>query len=113
MATFPNINPTYSSRKTSRTRILSAEFGDGYRLRAADGINSQRDEWSLVWVVDSTSRDTIINFLEARGGYDDFDWTPIGESTSKKWTCEDWDTNPLPNDYYQIIATFMEEFDLA
>jgi len=111
MATLPNIKPTYSSSKAVQPRILRADFGDGYVQRTSDGINTQKDMWTLEWTLNATDATTLINFFIARDGYDSFDWTPIGESTSKKFICPQWSKSFLSEQVIVINATFEEVFD--
>ena len=115
MATFPNtVSPIRSSNKQTETRVLEANFGDGYSQRAADGINNVIDVWSLEWVaLDSTNYQEIETFLRDRGGWDSFDFTPPGESTSKKFVCKQWNTSHHGNNLYSISATFRQVFDVA
>lgn len=119
MATLPSIDTTYQISKKTDTRILETNFGDGYTQRALDGINSIVDKWSLSWTVTSTDADTLTDFFEARGGYESFDWTPHGETVSKKWTCKSWSKNPTGgkdstgNEIWDISASFKQEFDLS
>lgn len=118
MATLPSIDITYQISKQTNARILEAPFGDGYKQRAGDGINAIIDEWSLSWTVGSTDADTLTDFFEARGGWDSFDWTPSGESVSKKWSCKVWSKVPSAvkdtssEEVWTISATFKQEFDL-
>lgn len=111
MAALPNIQPTYSSNKTTTPRFLRADFGDGYVQRAADGINTIIDQWNVMWTVDSTTGTTLTTFFEAREGYDDFTWTPPGETESKKFICTQWSKSFLGPDTVQISATFEQVFD--
>ena len=119
MANLPSIDTTYQISKKTNARVLEAPFGDGYRQRAGDGINAIVDEWSLGWIVGSTDADTLTDFFEARGGYESFDWTPSGESVSKKWSCKTWSKTPAvakdssDEEVWNISATFRQEFDLS
>lgn len=119
MANLPDIDTTHQISKQTNARILETPFGDGYRQRAGDGINSITDEWSLSWIVNSTDTDTLTDFFEARGGYESFDWTPSGESVSKKWTCKTWTKTPTEakdiagNNVWNVSATLRQEFDLS
>jgi len=115
MATLPDIKTSYQVNKNTRTRVLKAEFGDGYSQRAVDGINTTKDTWDLSWIGLSTSdADTLISFLEARGGVESFDWTPNGEAVSKKWLCSEWSKtfNQIHN-VINVNATFEQTYDLT
>lgn len=76
-------------RKSISSRVLSAQFGDGYSQRSADGINSNVDKWELEYIwLSKTDSQVVKNFLYAIGGYDYFTWIPKNESVSKKFVVE-------------------------
>ena len=111
MATFPSITPTYGAQKTSAPNVRVARFGSGYEQRTTFGINQNPKEWSLTWEVSETDADTIETFLNARGGVESFDWTPLDEATAYKWVCSQWDkTIPYLN-RATITATFRQVFE--
>lgn len=113
LQTFPlDLGPTTSSSKTTKAKVLKAEFGDGYGQRAGDGINSVREQWQVSWVgLTRTEANTVENFLRARKGFEAFLWTSPGGS-QKKWVCEEWNRTlgSAVND--DVSATFVEVFDL-
>jgi phage-related protein len=77
---------TNESSKTSKNRILEAQFGNGYRQVAKDGINSTIDTWSLQFSpLYGTDLTTMQTFISTVGVTVWFTWTPLGESVSKKW----------------------------
>lgn len=41
--------PGRDSQKSVQPRVNQTQFGDGYKLRAADGLNTQVTIWDLVW----------------------------------------------------------------
>ena len=90
MATFPSINPTYGASKRSRPTVRNVQFGDGYSSRLRFGLNTDLKTWSLKFEVSETDADTIETFLEARGGAEQFDWSPPDETETYKWICQDW-----------------------
>lgn len=113
MVDFPNHVPSYGSQTDTAATVLEAGFGDGYTQRMAEGINSVRDTWTLVW--DNLSNE-IINeirdFLRAQKGVTAFNWTPPLETTSRKWTCKSWGVSPTGYNSSTLRAVFREEFDL-
>jgi phage-related protein len=115
MATFPNpVNPSIATSRTVEARTLEAGFGDAYTQRAGDGINTIRDSWDVEWTcLDSTAYTEINSFLEARQGFESFEWTPPGESVEKKYICKMWNIAHLGNSKYRLNATFNQVFDLA
>jgi len=111
MATFPAITPTYGAQKTSQPRVRMVQYGDGYSQRLKYGLNTDPKQWALTWNVSETDADTIETFLEARGGAEAFDWTPIDSATSYKWICMEWNkTIPYLN-RATITATFTQVFE--
>jgi phage-related protein len=56
--------------------VLTAQFGDGYKQTAADGINNQSQSWSVVIRGPAAQVTPARDFLNARAGYQSFFWTP-------------------------------------
>lgn len=114
MDIFPNILPHKGSNKTIETRVLRAEFGDGYSQRLAAGINSVIDQWEVTWTnLSTTDADTIEAFLSAKKGVEAFLWTPPRESQAKFFTCAQWSRQPSLPGADTVNATFRQEFDLT
>ena len=110
MANFPTtVNPSYGSRKISQPRIRIAQFGSGYSQRSTFGINQNLKVYQFNWNnISETQADEIETFLDARAGVEHFDYTPAGESASKKFICPQWNkTIPYLN-RASISATFVE-----
>ena len=112
MVTFtPTIAPSYNSNKNKDFRILSAEFGDGYAQRAADGLNYISENWQLSWsLLTEAQADEITDFFDARAGIDAFTWTtPDGDS--KNFLVSEYTRVPIANDIYSVSATLDEDFN--
>ena len=111
MATFPPSapNPTYGARKNSAPNIRIAQFGDGYQQRSTFGINQNLKIYQFTWQnISETDSDVIETFLDDRAGVENFDYTPAGESSSKKMICTSWNkTIPYLN-RATITAVFEE-----
>ena len=90
MANFPTtVNPSYGSRKISEPKIRIAQFGSGYSQRSTFGINQNLKQYQFNWNnITETQADEIETFLDARAGVQHFDYTPAGESASKKFIAE-------------------------
>lgn len=113
MATFPSIAPTFDAQKSSRPRLRTVQFGDGYQQRLSFGINQNPKEWSVTFMVNDTNAGVIEAFLDARGVDGDFfDWTPPDSATSYKWTCPEWSKRVIGDNFNEINATFVQVFDL-
>ena len=111
MATFPSITPTYGQQKTSAPNVRIAQFGSGYSQRSTFGINQNPKSYSLTFEVSETDADTIETFLDARGGTENFDFTPPGEASSGKYICRKWSKSIPYLNRARIQATFEEVFE--
>ena len=112
MATFPSINPTYGTVKSSAPRVRAVSFGDGYEQRVTFGIQQNPKTYDLTFVVSEANSDTIETFLDARA--DDaasFDFTPPGEGSSSKFVCPQWQKTLTTNGFSTITATFRQVFE--
>jgi len=95
----------YTANSTSEPRVLEAVLGDGYHQRAADGINSMPQVWSLTWTNRSyLDIDAIENFFIALGGHTSFDWIPLRATTALKFTASSWTRsyNEPENDSFSV-----------
>lgn len=111
MNTFTYV-PKYGARKKVPVRVLTTDFGDGYRSRAADGLNTIKETWDLEFVQPDGDIDNIEAFLVNEGGYTAFEWTPLGEVVVKKWTCKEWNRNKVSSGVDSLTCSFVREFDL-
>lgn len=110
MATFPAITPTYGIQKTSQPNVRIAQFGSGYSQRTTFGLNQNPKVYTLTFEVSETDADTIEDFLDARGGVENFDFTPPGES-SGKYICRQWNKSIPYVNRATIQATFEQVFE--
>ena len=111
MATFPSITPTYCIKKTSQPNVRIAQFGSGYSQRTTFGLNQNPKVYNLTFEVSETDADTIEDFLDARGGVENFDFTPPGESSSTKYICRNWSKSIPYLNRATIQATFEQVFE--
>tara|TARA_Y100000114_G_scaffold21786_1_gene17558 strand:- start:512 stop:856 length:345 start_codon:yes stop_codon:yes gene_type:complete len=113
MATFPDIKPTYGTRKSNAPINRVVRFADGFEQRIVFGLaqNQNPKVYNFTFNVSETDADTIETFLDARANdQDSFEYTPQGES-EKKFVCEKW-TKTIPfNNRATITATFREVFE--
>ena len=110
MASFPTtVNPTYGTVKNSAPSIRIAQFGSGYSQRSTFGINQNLKVYQFKWQnISETDADEIETFLDARAGVENFDYTPAGESASKKMICIQWNKTITYLNRATINATFEE-----
>ena len=111
MATFPSITPTYGIQKTSQPNVRIAQFGSGYSQRTTFGLNQNPKVYNLTFEVSETDADTIEDFLDARGGVENFDFTPPGESSSSKFICRQWSKSIPYLNRATVQATFEQVFE--
>ena len=89
MATFPSISPTYGMRKTSKPKIRTTSFGDGYEFRALFGLPLTQDPkvYDLTFNVSETEADVIEGFLRSRvNDQASFTFTPPEEGSTQTGT---------------------------
>ena len=57
-----------------------------------------------------SDRNDIIDFLEARGGVESFDWTPpFGDAG--KYICSEWQTTLRSHNFNNIRAIFQQVYE--
>ena len=112
MATF-TFQPEYGAQVAQKPNVRLAKYGDGYEQRLAYGINTTPQNWSLQFSVREDSEANAIEaFLYARGGVENFDWTPPNGTTSLKFVCREWTRTLDRYNLNSISATFEQVFDL-
>lgn len=90
-------------------RTRSAKFGDGYAQEAADGLNTETQDWPLTFTGSKARIVEILNFLRARQGYQSFYWnTPFGEQLLFK--CKSYKPAHVGGTAWQLTATFEQSF---
>jgi len=113
MATFPDIKPTYGTRKNNAPINRVVRFADGFEQRIVFGLaqNQNPKVFNFTFNVSENDSDTIETFLDARANdQDSFEYTPEGDS-ERKFVCESW-TKSIPyNNRATINATFREVFE--
>lgn len=111
-ATF-SYTPDRGFSKTTKPRVLTYQFGDGYSQRTGDGINSMPSTYSLSFNSrDVTTAEAIIAFLEATQGRTYFLWTPVGETQQIKVIASEWSMTHDTSISRNISVTFTQVFDL-
>lgn len=90
-------------------RMRDTAFGDGYRQRAPDGINSVVDSWPLTFTGESAKINQIVDFLDARLGTDPFTWTnPRG--VTGRYLASKYSLAPLGSGLWRVGVTFERDF---
>lgn len=106
------------STKESKARVLSNDFGEGYRQLTGDGINMINSNLELQWIGNDTDTAELTDHFEERKGYQTFtinaswisDW---GIQSTWKWSCAEWSRTEIGSDLYMVTATMRREFHLV
>lgn len=104
--------------RTSKHRILTAKFGDGYEQRVLDGINTKDDSFSISFN-NRTAED--INLITAF--FDDkaaknFDFTVTDtftsgalSNTTMKVVCDGYNVNYLRENFHSLSCTLRRVYE--
>ena len=104
--------PDFGAVRSSGFKTRVVQMGDGYEQRVNFGLNQDPKQWSLSWTAkDNSDADKIEAFFEARAGTEAFDWTPLDDSTSYKWVCDQWNRTHTYSNVNTITANFREVFE--
>jgi phage-related protein len=97
-------------------RTLDAQFGDGYSQSAADGINTKSQSWTVSFrgIIEPTcaniiAANEIMDFLDARGGWESFLWTPPASSVQGLYVAKNYGIQKSAK-LITVNATFIEVF---
>lgn len=83
--------PIFDSEKTTEPTVSVVQFGEGYELRQAIGLNSIKPEWSLTFENVPAEILKIEKFLEARGGVEAFYFkNPDDKTQTLTVVCSRW-----------------------
>jgi phage-related protein len=107
---------TNQTTKTSKDRVLIAQFGNGYSQIANDGINSKVDSWQIQYApIYGADLITLNAFLDLVGVTAWFTWIPLGEAVSKKWRIDKDSRKQTMLNINTFIFTFTitQVFDLG
>ena len=114
MASFPNIEPSYSVRKKQQPFVRVVRFSDGYEHRLLFGLAEHQNPkiFNCTFEVSQADAVKIADFFDERAlKSESFDFTPPGESSSSKFVCEKWSKSIPFLDRASIQATFREVFE--
>lgn len=94
---------------TATFRRLTAQFGDGYRQVAGDGINSKVQSWPLTFAGSMKEMQAVTAFLDKHAGIASFLWTPPF-GTEGYYEAPAYSLNPVGGDVYTVSVTFQQVF---
>jgi phage-related protein len=102
--------PNTNTQAHRTYRVLETQMGDGYKQASADGINPQNEEWTLVFdPIPSATYGAIIAFLDGKGGWQSFTWTPLttsGDNAELRVRCKDVLKDIDAGDYRKLTVIF-------
>ncbi len=101
--------PDFGPQGETQFRTLEAQFGDGYRQSAGDGINNSAQSWPLTFRGQGVRIAAIKLFLDNHKGYLPFEWTPPMGSAGL-YEAKSYTVVPVGVDYYTLTATFTQRF---
>jgi phage-related protein len=113
MVALPAIEPSYGTQMAQDYRRKRIQMGDGYSVRARDGINSAAQQWTLTWQqIRNTDVETLRLFFEGLGGVDLIEWKPYNQLATLKWTASNFQMQPTGYNHSTCSITLTQEFDL-
>lgn len=109
--TFTHV-PSKGIKRTTKPRVTTISFGDGYTQRTQRGLNPFDETFTVPFInVENATAITIISFFESHLGYKPFRWTPPGEVTEILVACTDWDVSTDNHITKNINANFSRVYD--
>lgn len=115
LPTFSWRAPDEGTEDAPETKLLVAEFGDGYTSIAPDGLNNVRRVLKLSWDMQVPTEAKALNdffAITGQGGAQPFWYTPSDETRALKWTCKEWTDTRGRGGLRKITATFRQSFNL-
>ena len=104
--------PTYSSVENASPRIITVQFGDGFKSRNTFGLNQNPKSYNLSFVVSVADGDKILDFFDTRAkNSESFTFTPPATSTARTFICDRYSRTNVYLNRVTISATFEEVFE--
>lgn len=109
--------PDRSLKHSSKPRVLTAKFGDGYEQRLADGINNIERSFNLMFNKRTNDDiDDIIAFFDSKAGVSSFDYTypdtnAGSQETTIKVVCSEYSLTFVNDEYSSCSATFKRVYE--
>lgn len=110
-------SPLVETAGSSSFRVLSAQFGDGYKQSVGDGINNKMESWNLSFKGKAEKIQDIKYFLDQHRGYIPFRWSPkISCGQLLLWECEEYQVTNISHNgretgVWSLTCTFKERFE--
>lgn len=90
-------------------RRLIAQFGDGYRQVAGDGINNRVQVWPVQFAGTRDQMQEIADFLDRHAGVRSFLWTPP-MGVEGYYEVAEYSPTSMSGPAYTVSATFQQVF---
>lgn len=109
----PATAPDIGLSGSSKFRILESNFGDGYKQRAGDGINTEEDKVNLSWNnLEVSEINDMITFIKGQAGYIAFNYTLPGDASATKFICKEYSRVWQNGNLKGLTAVFERVYDL-
>ena len=83
--------PTYNSTETANPKIITVQFGDGFKSRNTFGLNQNPKSYSLNFNVSLADGDKILAFFDERAKLSQtFTFTPPATCTARTFVCDQY-----------------------
>ena len=95
------------------SKVKTVGYGDGYTSESPDGINSVSRIFNVGWSnIPEDNKDTIEDFIVARGGFQTFLWTDPVSLTNFKVKCRlsDLSASWVSGDQWNVSVVFKQVF---
>ncbi|MCA0944488.1 phage tail protein [Salipiger pacificus] len=110
----PPKRPDRGMTTQQNPRLLIAQFGDGYRQRTGDGINTGQKSVTPTWsLLTEAEADMIEAFFDAHKDGTAFDWQPKpGAAVERFALLNGWSRTANSFNNETVTATLTKVFDL-
>lgn len=101
--------PDDEAQREGEFRTRSAQFGEGYEQVSGDGMNSERQTWTLTFGGLPDELDPILDFVRRHGGWRSFLWvSPRGGLGL--YRCASYREQNRPGGVAGLSLTFVQAF---
>ena len=111
------VQPDKGLTRQTGMKVLKSQFGDGYELRLADGINTKEQTLSVSFTTRPKAEiDDLVKFFEDLGGVTKFrfDLEDSNEGSSEEsifCICDTWNQTWAFDNFYSLTASFQRCYE--
>jgi phage-related protein len=111
------VQPDKGLTRQTQQKVLKSQFGDGYELRLADGINTKVQSLNVSFTTRPKAEiDDLVKFFEDLGGVTKFrfDLEDSNEGSSEEsifCICDTWNQTWAFDNFYSLSATFRRVYE--